>query len=66
MEVEMDDAGEDVHDENDLQLLERLGLGSDSDDDVFPPLEHNVEDMDMRDSDDDTYDPANTDHDEYF
>jgi hypothetical protein len=65
MEVDLDDAGEEVHDE-DLQLLERLDLGSDSDDDVFPPLEHGVEDMEMRDSDDETYDPTNTDHDEYF
>jgi hypothetical protein len=39
-------------------------LGSDSDDDVFPPLEHG--DMEIRDSDDETYDPDNTDHDEYF
>jgi hypothetical protein len=48
MEVEMGDAGEDVHDEDDLQLLEWLGLGSDSDDDIIPPLEQGVEDMDMR------------------
>jgi hypothetical protein len=41
-------------------------LGSDSDDEVIPPLEYGVEDMEMRDSDDETYYPANTDHDEYF
>jgi len=61
------DAGDEVHNPDELQFLERLRLGNESDDDdVIPPLEHGVENFDMRDSDDETYDPTNTDHDEYF
>ena len=40
----------------DLELLERLCLGNDSDDDSVPPME----------IDDKTYDLTNPDHDEYF
>ena len=60
------DAGDEVHNVMDLELLERLRLGNDSDDDSVPPLEHGVDYIDMHDSDDETYDPANPDHDEYF
>ena len=59
-----DDAGEEVHNDDDLELLEQLRLGNDSDDDIIPPLEHDVEYMDMRDSDDETYDSDIPDHDE--
>ena len=61
-----EDAGDEVHNAKDLELLERLRLGNDSDDDSVPPLEHGVDYIDTRDSDDETYDPANLDHDEYF
>ena len=50
----------------DLQLLERLHLDNDSDDDSVPPLEHGIDYLDTRDSDDETYDPDNPDYDEYF
>ena len=32
---------------------------------LIPPLEHAVDDIDGRDSDDETYDPANPDLEEY-
>ena len=54
------------YDAKDLELLERLCLGNDSDDESVPPLEHAVDDIDGRDSDDETYDPANPDLEEYF
>ena len=49
----------------DLELLQRLQLGNDSDADI-PPSEHEHDYIDTRDSDDETYDPANPDHDDYF
>ena len=49
----------------DLELLHRLHLGNDSDDDI-PPSKHGHEYIDTHDSDDETYDPANPDHDDYF
>ena len=38
----------------DLELLERLHLDNDSDDGSDPPLEHDVDYIDTRDSDDET------------
>ena len=61
-----EDAGDEVHNAKDLELLERLCLGNDSDDESVLPLEHAVDDIDGRDSDDETYDPANPDLEEYF
>ena len=55
-----------VHNVKDLQLLERLHLDNDSDEESVPPLEHGVDYLDTRDSDDETYDPDNPDYDEYF
>ena len=49
----------------DLELLERLHLDNDTDDNI-PPSEHGPDYMDTCDSDDETYDPANPDHDDYF
>jgi hypothetical protein len=61
-----DNAREQVHNDDDLQLLEKLCLSNDNDNDnVVPPLEHGIENMDLRDSDDETYDPTKLDHDEY-
>jgi hypothetical protein len=48
-----------VQNSKDLQMLERLQLGDDNDGDE-PDLLDNI------DSDDDTYDLAATDHEEYF
>jgi len=61
-----DDAWDEVHNLRDIELLERLHLGNYNDDDSVPPLEHGVDYLDTRDSDDETYDPANPDHDDYF
>ena len=60
-----EDAGDEVQNVKDLELLQRLHLSNDGDDDI-PPLEHGDDYIDMRDSDDETYDPANPDHEDYF
>ena len=60
-----DDVDEEVRNAKDLELLERLQLGNDNEDEI-PPLEHWLEVLDLRDSDDETYDPANPDEDDYF
>ena len=49
----------------DLELLQRLHLSNDGDDDI-PPLELGDDYINMHDSDDETYDLANPDHDDYF
>ena len=49
----------------DLELLKPLHIGNDSDNNI-PPSEHGHDYIDMRDSDDETYDLANPDHDDYF
>jgi hypothetical protein len=48
----------------DLELLEQLCSGNGSDD-IVAHLE-SVEHFDMADSDDESYDPANPDADDYF
>ena len=63
--VDDEDAGEEVRNVKDLELLEWLQLGDDNKDEI-PPLEHGIELLDLRDSDDETYDPANPDEDAYF
>ena len=60
-----DDVDEEVRNAKDLELLERLQLDDDNEDEI-PPLEHGLELLDLRDSDDETYDPANPDEDDYF
>jgi len=57
-----EDDGEEVQNAKDLQMLERLQLGDDNDDNDGdePDLLDNI------DSDDDTYDPAAADREEYF
>ena len=64
--IDNDDAGDEVHNVKDLELLERLRLDNDTDDDNVPPMEIDGDYIDTRDSDDETYDPANPDHDDYF
>jgi hypothetical protein len=61
-----DDDAEEVQNDDNLRLLERLHLGNDNDDDgTVPPWEHDVESMGMRHSDDE-YDPNILDYDDYF
>ena len=54
-----EDAANEVHDPKDLEMLNRLRLGNDNDEDEA------VEDLDNLDSDDDTYRLDNPDHEEY-
>jgi len=60
---EDEDAGDEVYNAKDLELLEQLQLGVDTD---IAPMEHGPDYLDMHDSDDETYDPANPDHGDYF
>ena len=59
-----EEAGDEVENIHDLELLERLRLGRDSEDDI-PPSD-SASYVDIADSDDEDYDPANSDHDNYF
>ena len=59
------DTGDEVQNVKDLELLQRLHLSKDGDDNI-PPLEHGDDYIDMLNSDDETYDVANPDHDDYF
>ena len=43
--------------------LSNYNQGVDTD---ITPMEHGPDYLDMHDSDDETYDPANPDHDDYF
>ena len=58
-----EDAGDEVQNVKDLQMLERLHLDNDNGN-----IAHSdsVDYFDMIDSDDETYDPANPDHEDYF
>ena len=56
-----EDAGDEVQNVKDLELLQRLHLSND-----IPPSEHGDDYIGMCDSDDETYDPANPDDDDYF
>jgi hypothetical protein len=58
------DDGYEVQNAKDLQMLERLRIGFDDEDNI-PPSD-NIEDFDMVDSDDESYDPANPDDEEYL
>ena len=61
--VDDEDAGDEVHNAKNVELLERVQLGVDDD---IPPLDHGPEYLDMHDSDDETYDPANPNQDDYL
>jgi len=56
---EDEDAGDEVYNAKDIELQ----LGDDTD---IAPMEHRPNYLDMHDSDDETYDPANPNHDDYF
>ena len=58
-------AEDEVQNVKDLELLQRLHLSNDGDDDI-PHSEHGDDYINMHDSDDETYDPANPNHDDYF
>jgi len=45
-------------------MLERLRLGNDNEDNIPPSI--SVDDFENVDSDDETYDPANPNSDDYF
>jgi len=60
-----EDEEDEVENARDLELLERLHLGNDGDDGI-PPPEHQDDYFNTRDSDDETYDPADPDDDDYF
>jgi hypothetical protein len=54
-----EEAADEVHDPRDLNMLDGLQLGNDSDED------EDVDDLEALDSDDDTYRPDNPDLEEY-
>jgi hypothetical protein len=62
--VLVEDDGDEVQNMKDLQLLERLNLDNDNDENIASM--DSDEYIDMADSDDETYDPANPDPDDYF
>ena len=62
--VDDDDDGDEVRNAKDLQMLERLRVGNDNEDNI-PPSD-SVDYFDMVDSDDETYDLANPDHEDYL
>jgi hypothetical protein len=62
--VDDEDAGDEVQNVKDLQMLERICLGNDNEDNI-PPSD-SFDYFDMVDSDDETYDPANPNHAYYF
>jgi hypothetical protein len=62
--VHDEDDGDEVQNVKDLQMLERLHLGNDNEDNI-PPSD-SVDYFNMVDNDDETYDPANPDHADYF
>ena len=59
-----EEAGDEVENIHDLQLLEWLYLGRNSEDDIPPSDTAGY--VDIADSDDENYDPANSDYDEHF
>jgi hypothetical protein len=62
IDMVVDEEDDEVQNENDLEMFEGLHLGNDNDE-LVPS---NGVDYKMVDSDDETYDPANPDHEDYF
>ena len=62
--VNDEDTGDEVQNAKDLEMLERLRLCNDNEDNI--PSSDTVDYLDNRDSDDETYDPANPNHEDYF
>jgi hypothetical protein len=59
-----EDARDEVQNVKDLQLLDRWRLGNDNDEEEAPS--DSVDYLDMVDSDDETYDLANPNYEDYF
>jgi hypothetical protein len=59
-----EDAGDEVQNAKDLQMPERLSLGNDNDVNIAPS--DSVDYLDNIDSDNETYDPTNPNHEDYF
>jgi hypothetical protein len=62
--VDDEDTGDEVQNAKDIEMLERLRLGNDDEDNI-PPSD-SVDYLDNFDTDDETYDPANSNHEDYF
>jgi hypothetical protein len=62
IEMVVDEEKDEVQNENDLEMLEELHLGNENDE-LVPS---DGVDYQMVDSDDETYDLANPDHEDYF
>jgi hypothetical protein len=62
--VDDENAGDEVVNVKDLEMLDRLRLGYDNDNNNATSA--SVDNFDMVDSDDETYDPANPDPEDYF
>jgi hypothetical protein len=61
-EMVIDEEDDEVQNENDLEMLEGLYLGNDNDE--LAPSDG--VDYEMVNNDDETYDPANPSHEDYF
>ena len=59
-----EEAGDEVENAHDLELLKRLRLGRDSEDDIAPS--DNADYVEEPNSDDEDYDPANPNYADYF
>jgi len=64
--VHDEDAGDGVQNVKDFEMLERLHLGNDNEDNIPPSDSVDYFGNDNVDSDDETYDPANPNHEDYF
>jgi hypothetical protein len=62
IEMVVDEENDEVRNENVLEMIGGLHLGNDNDE--LAPSDG--VDYEMVDSDDETYDPANLDHEDYF
>ena len=64
--VDDEDAGDEVQNVKDFEMLERLRLGNDDEDNILPSDSVDYLGNDNVDSDDETYDLANPNHEDYF
>jgi len=64
--VDDEDARDEVQNVKDFEMLERLRLGNDNEDNIPPSDSVDYLGNDNVDSDDETYDPANPNHEDYF
>ena len=64
--VDDEDVGDEVQNVKDFEMLERLRLGNDTEDNIPPSDSVDYLGNDNVDSDDEIYDPANPNHEDYF